>query len=96
MKRSAPVSSRELRRDCGRRIDDAADAVSARKTDAVIDRFERNLELQDDRIDAAQVRRRGVDIGRRQPVVGTLDHDDAVLPVGLDEDRALRRSVHHR
>ena len=77
---------RELGRDSGRRIDYATDIVSARKADAAIDRRERNLELQDDRIDVSQVRRRRVDIGRREPVVRALDHDDTILPVGPDED----------
>ncbi len=53
----------------------------------MINRFERDLELQDDRVHALEVRRGRVDVGWHQPVVGTLDDDDAILTIGLDEDR---------
>lgn len=69
---------------------------AAAKAHGVNHRVEGNLELQDDAVGVVQHRCRGVDVGGPQPIVGSLHDDDAVLAVGLDEDRrhAARRAGH--
>src|SRR5262249_11577562 len=72
----------------GRRIDDAADRVGLSEAHGVIDRLQRYLELQDDRIDLTKLGSRRVDVRRREAIIGALDHDDPILAAGRDEDRA--------
>ena len=62
--------------------------------DGVVDRLQRDFELEEDQAAAAEVLGGGIDIGREQVVVGALDDEDAVLARGIDEDRrdAARRA----
>ena len=63
--------------------------------DRVINRLHRNLELQHDAVGGLQRLGGGVNVGRLQRIVRSLHHQNAVLPVGLDEDRrdAARQSL---
>ena len=69
-------------------IQDAANSALPRKGHSVVDRLERNFELEDDAIDGFQQVSGSVDIGRLQFVVCALHHENAVLSVGLDENRS--------
>src|ERR1019366_5175006 len=62
----------EIERLAGRRVQYGADAVGACEAKCVIDGFERDLQLQDDRIGLLKHRRGGVNIGGQQAVIGAL------------------------
>ncbi len=75
------------------RIENHRDAALLAATDRVADRLERDLELQEQRVDVlhpgglAGVVERRIDVLRGDRVVGAADEDDPVLAVGLDDDR---------
>ena len=69
-----------------RGIQDATDAVLAGECDGVVDGLDGNLELQHDAVSRLQHLRGGVDVRRFHRIIGPFDDQDAVLPVGLNED----------
>ena len=77
----------------GGRVDDAANAILACKTDAVIDGFERNFELQDDAIDGFEQVGGGLHVRGLKQIVRAFDHPDAILPVRLHKN--WRHSTGH-
>ena len=53
----------------------------------VVNRLQRDLELQNDTVRTLQNIRRGIHVRRPQFVIGSFDNDDPVLPGWIDEDR---------
>src|SRR6202789_4539003 len=80
---------------CRRRIHNTTNDMPSRERDGVVNRFERNLKLQDDTISGFQHFRGGIHIRWLQRVIRSLDHQDAVLSTGIDKDRrdTARQSV---
>src|ERR1700692_3230814 len=68
-------------------IHDAANAMLSRERNRVVDRLQRDLKLEHDAIRGFQHVSRRVNIRGLQRVVRSLHHQNAVLPVRLDEDR---------
>src|SRR5271154_6970209 len=67
-------------------VENAANAVSAGKFDGVVNRLQRNFELEDDAVGGLESVGGGVHVGGLKLVVRALDDDDAILAGGIDED----------
>ena len=78
------------------RIQEAANSALPRKGNGVVDRLERDFELEDNTVDGFEQVSGGIDVGGLQFVVRPLHHEDAVLPVGLDKNRgyAAGHAIH--
>src|ERR1700722_11228188 len=85
----------QVNRLCRRRIDNTTNAVPSRERDGVVNRFGRNLKLQEDTMGGFQHFRGGIHISWLERVIRSLDHQDAVLSTGIDKDRrdATRQSL---
>src|SRR4029077_1119803 len=67
--------------------DDTANAVLTRETDAVVNGFERDFELENHAVDGLEQVGCGIQVRRLEQIVRAFDHENAVLAVGFNKNR---------